>query len=540
MGDTRHDVPGTAPVPVTGGASAGPPGAPGSPGSPGSAGDPGSPGVLGLPDPDGAPSSPGGTLRGELEGALAHFHAQSYDKDVNQVETLFFGADLSNGLARPAPGQVRPPLPALPPLRDLDAAVPALGGPWSPAERLLAACVEAVRVRRVSAADRYPVHRAYPSPRGLFGADLFLLPPEGAAWCLRVDPQSHALQPVGGPGAPPDLEEALSEARLVVAVDRHRYPPEYGRLRPSLARLEGGHLLATLCLTLTRAGLRPRTHAHPAHPACVEAASRLPEGMAPVAAITLPPAPDPGTGEAPPGTVTISPEAGARVAASVSPADRSLRTWLDERTSGVSTANLVTSAHVSPEEGSSVTSGLVSAFSAVHESLSGTHALRLYRHVLEGDRVDARVVCELRPDGSEGPAREVPRTGETNFSATLGYTLAVDFPAWARTHGAPHAETVLHTLLGWISQWGCLGAAATGLCARPMRNYSEEDWAAVLGLAPEQTPAYQLWVRAERGTYMDVPVDAAHVSAPTDAPALSDTAAAPPGPTTDTVPSEHP
>lgn len=513
MGDTRHDVPGTAPVPVT-----------------------------------------GGTLRGELEGALAHFHAQSYDKDVNQVETLFFGADLSNGLARPVPGQVRPPLPALPPLRDLDAAVPALGGPWPPAQRLLAACVEAVRVRRVSAADRYPVHRAYPSPRGLFGADLFLLPSEGAAWCLRVDPQSHALQPVGGPGAPPDLEEALSGARLVVAVDRHRYPPEYGRLRPSLARLEGGHLLATLCLTLTRAGLSPRTHAHPAHSACVEAASRLPEGMAPVAAITLDPTPTPGpvpapgTGGAPPGTVTISPEAVARVAASVSPADRSLRTWLDERTSGVSTANLVTSAYVGPEKGSSVTSGLVNAFSAVHGALPGAHALRLYRHVLEGDRVDDRVVCELRPDGSEGPAREVPRTGETNFSATLGYTLAVDFPAWAQAHGAPHAETVLHTLLGWISQWGCLGAAATDLCARPMRNYSEEDWAAVLGLAPEQTPAYQLWVRAERGTYMDIPVDAApvHVSAhspshaPAPAPAPSDTTAAPPGPTPDTVPSEHP
>lgn len=504
MGDTRHDVPGTAPVPVTGGASESPPGPPG---------------------------PPGGTLRGELESALAHFHAQSYDKDVNQVETLFFGADPSNGLARPVPGQVRPPLPALPPLRDLDAAVPALGGAWSPAQRLLAACVEAVRVRRVSAADRYPVHRAYPSPRGLFGADLFLLPSEGAAWCLRVDPQSHALQPTGGPGAPPDLEEALSEARLVVAVDRHRYPPEYGRLRPSLARLEGGHLLAALCLTLTRAGLSPLTHANPAHPACAEAASRLPEGMVPVAAITLGPAP--GTGGTPPGTVSISPEASARVASSVSPADRTLRTWLDERTSGVSTANLVTSAYVSPQEGSSVTSGLVNAFSAVHGSLPGPDSLRLYRHVLEGDRVDDRVVCELRPDGSAGPAREVPRTGDTNFSATLGYTLAVDFPAWTRTHGAPHAETVLHTLLGWIAQWGCLGAAATDLCARPMRNYSEEDWAAALGLAPEQTPAYQLWVRTERGAYMDVPVDAAH--------ALPDTTTAPPGPTPETVlPPEHP
>ncbi|WP_017590586.1 hypothetical protein [Nocardiopsis ganjiahuensis] len=463
MGDTRPDVPGTAPVPVS-----------------------------------------GGTLRGELEDALAHFHAQSYDKDVAQVETLFFGPGPSHGLARPVPGQVRPPLPALSPLRGLDAATPVLGGTWSPAQRLLAACVEAVRVRRVSAADRYPVHRAYPSPRGLFGADLFLLPAEGAAWCLRADPQSHALQPVGKHAAPPDLEAALSGCRLVVAVDHHRYPPEYGRLRPSLARLEGGHLLATLGLTLTRAGLGPRTHPDPAHPACAEAAPLLPEGTVPVAAVTL----APGRGTA------LSPETTARVAASVAPAGRPLRTWLDERTSGVSTANLVTSAHVSPERGSTVTSGLVGALATVHAVLPEPGALRLYRHVLEGDRVDDRAVRELFADGSYGPARPVPRTGETNFSATLGYTLAVDFPVWARAHGAEHAETVLHTLLGWIAQWGCLGAAATGLCARPMRNYSEEDWAAALGLDPGQTPSYQLWVRAERGTYMDIPVDAASPELP--------------------------
>lgn len=494
MGDTRQDVPGTAPVPVSGEA-------PETPETTGSLETSGTSEAPGLPEASGTSRATSGTPRGELEDALAHFHAQSYDKDVTQVETLFFGSELSNGLARPVPGQIRPPLPALTPLRELDAADPALGGPWSPAQRLLAACVEAVRVRRISAADRYPVHRAYPSPRGLFGADLFLLPAQGAAWCLRVAPQSHALQPVGGPGAPPDLEGALSGARLVLAADRHRYPPEYGRLRPSLARLEGGHLMASLGLTLTRAGLSPRTHPNPAHPSCVEAAPLLPEGMVPIAAITL----DPG----PRGATVISPEATARAATSVSPPERSLRTWLDQRTSGVSTANLVTSAHVSPEQGSTVTSGLVRAFAAVRAVLPEPDSLRLYRHVLEGDRVDDRVVCELLPDGSEGHAHPVPRTGETNFSATLGYTLAVDFPAWARAHGAEHTETVLHTLLGWIAQWGCLGAAATDLCARPMRNYAEEDWASVLGLAPGQTPAYQLWVRAERGTYLDVPVDAA-------------------------------
>ncbi|MEU3018003.1 hypothetical protein ABZ635_11495 [Nocardiopsis sp. NPDC007018] len=546
MGSARQDVPGTAPVPVTDGTG----------------------GADGFGDAD------------RFGDALAHFHAQSHDKDVTQVETLFFGTGPSNGLARAVAGQRRPPLPALAPLRDLDPAGPALGGAWTPGERLLAACVEAVRVRRISPADRYPVHRAYPSPRGLFGADLFLVAPEGGGWCLRVDPQSHALQPCGGGGVPADLEGA----RLVVAVDRHRYPPEYGRLRPSLARLEAGHLLAALGLTLTRAGLRAATVPDPAHPACAEAAPLLPSGMLPVAAVTLAPpaatgsrpgdagspnstgptgAPlpsgftgtagdsgdsgtkgpsttsptdpgdhsDPGTSDTP-GTMSISgptnptgaplpsgsgpskrltlpPEATAHIVTTVAPAGRSLRRWLDERTSGVSTANLVTSAYVSPHDGSTVTAGLVRALRAVHDTLPHPRALRLYRHVLEDDRVDDRAVRELFPDGTEGPALPVPRTGETNFSATLGYTLAVDFPAWARALGPDHAETSLHVLLGWIAQWGCLGAAATDLCARPMRNYSESDWAGALGLHPDQTPAYQLWVRAERGTYMDTPVDAA-------------------------------
>ena len=456
----------------------------------------------GLPLTDGRPVTGGPAGRGFAE-ALAHFHAQSYDKDVTQVETLFFGPEVSNGLALPVAGQERPSSSArsaLTALRGLDADGPALRGSWSPAHRLLAACVEAVRVRRVSAADRYPVHRAYPSPRGLFGADLFLLPASGTKWCLRVDPLSHALQPLTEAGVPADLESVLAGARMVVAVDHRRYPPEYGRLRPSLALLEGGHLLATLGLTLTRAGLAPHTHVGPGHPACSEASAVLPRGLEPGAVLTLDPSPATDS-------VTLPPEATARAAHAAARSGRTLRRWLDERTSGLSTANLVTSTHVGPEEGSGVTSALVSALAAVRAELQAPDALRLYRHVLENDRVDERTVHELLSDGTQGPDRAVPRTGGTNFSSALGHTLTVDFPAWAHAHG-PHAEPILHTLLGWITQWGCLGAAATDLCARPMRNYAEEEWASVLGLDPEQTPAYQLWVRSERGTYMDVPVDA--------------------------------
>jgi hypothetical protein len=426
--------------------------------------------------------------------ALAGFHGQSYDKDVSQVETLFFGPSLSNGTARPVPGQECPPLPALGPLREVGAAGPALGGSWSRAQRMLAACVEAVRVRRISAADRYPVHRAYPSPRGLFGADLFVVTDGPEPRCLRVDPLSHALQPRDGRSAPED-PEVLAGARLVVAADHRRYPPEYGRLRPSLALLEGGHLLATLGLVLERAGLRPRTRFGPV-------GAPVPDGFAPCGAVTTEPDPA-GTDAAP----TVSAEALARVAAASAPRDTPLRRWLDDRTSGVSTANLVTSAHVGPEEGAGVTASLASALGAALEAAPGPGSLRLYRKVLVGDRVDDRAADELAPDGTGLRSRPVPRTGETNFSSSLGYTLTADFRPWARAHG-DGAQTVLHTLLGWTAQWGCLGAAATGLCARPMRNYQEAEWAAVLGLDPGQTPAYQLWVRAERGSYMDLPVDA--------------------------------
>ncbi len=447
MGEPRHDPPGSAPVPVT----------------------------------------------DDLAPVLAAFHAQSHGKDVAQPETLFSGPVLSSG---PTDGAGEPPLtlPALEPLRGLAAAGPPLGGPWSPVQRMLAASVEAVRVRRLSAADRYPVHRAYPSPRGLFGADVFVVPAGRGSGCLRVDPQSHALHPVAGARLPDDPETALTDAHLVVAVDHRRYPPEYGRLRPSLALLEGGHLAATLGLTLTRAGLRPRTRLGPA-------AAPLPDGLLSCARVTL------GTDGDEDGP-SLRPEAVARASETAAPTGTHLRGWLDDRTSGVSTANLVTSAHVSPERGSTITDALTAALGAARSVAPGPDSLKLYQQTLADGRIDDRTARELGPDGARHPGRPVPRTDATPFSSSLGFTLAVDFIPWARAHG-PHAETVLHTLLGWIAQWGCLGAAATGLCARPMRNYEEAEWAAALGFAPDQTPAYQLWVRAERGAYMDVPVDAA-------------------------------
>ncbi|CAL9502051.1 hypothetical protein SUDANB121_03474 [Nocardiopsis dassonvillei] len=471
----------------------------------------------------------------ERTRALAAFHAQSHGKDVVPVETLFFGPALGDPVLRAAAGV---PLPeaargALAALRSADAAGPAVGGRWSPGARLAAACAEAVRVRRVSPADRYPVHRSYPSPRGLFGADLFLLPGEGEGWCLRMDPRTCSLQPWGGSPVPADPEAALAGARIAVAVDHRRYPPGYGRLRPSLALLEGGHLAAALGLALTRAGLAPRTLFAPE-------GVPVPEGFAPCALLTAAPgtagtagtvsASGPaGTGPralaaataggaagapeaaGPPpaaGAVEIGPAALERVAATASrgAAGTALRDWLDARTSGVSTANLVTSAYVSAEDGADVTAALVGALAAAVPA-APADTLRLDRIVLAGDRVDDRVATELHPDGTTGPDRPVPRTGDTNASSSLGHTLSVDFAPWADAFG-DRAETALHPLLGWIAQWGCLAAAGSGLCARPMRNYTESEWAAVLGLAPDATPAYQLWVRAERGAYLDLPVDA--------------------------------
>ncbi|WP_406969507.1 MULTISPECIES: hypothetical protein, partial [unclassified Nocardiopsis] len=444
-----------------------------------------------------------------VTGALAAFHAQSHDKNVVPVRTLFFGRTLGDPALRTTAGVPLPPSAreALAALRAADAAGPAIGGPWPPGARLAAACAEAVRVRRVSPADRYPVHRAYPSPRGLFGADLFLLPAEGEGWCLRMDPRTCALHPWAGSPLPADLESALAGARIVVAVNHRRYPPEYGRLRPSLALLEGGHLAAALGLTLTRAGLAPRT-------AFAPEGIPVPEGFAPCALLTAPPvaygtpgtavavgavgtAADPGprgaagtprtevttgavevavaagTAEAGPeaattaargaaetpgaavaaGTASIAAAPGPRGTAGAAEAagavvigaaglaevaavaarpaaGTALRGWLDARTSGVSTANLVTSAYVSPEDGAEVTGALVAALAAAVPAVpAGT--LRLDRIVLAGDRVDDRVAVELRPGGA-GPDRPVPRTGDTNASSSLGFTLSVDFGPWAR------------------------------------------------------------------------------------------------------------
>ena len=427
-------------------------------------------------------------------GALAAFHAQSHDKDVTPVRTLFFGRTLADPVLRTGPGV---PLPgpaqeALAGLRAADAAeaAPAVPGPLG--ARLAAACAEAVRVRRLSPADRYPVHRAYPSPRGLFGADLFLLPASGEEWCLRMDPRTCSLHPWSGSSVPADLESSLAGARVAVAVDHRRYPPEYGRLRPSLALLEGGHLAATLGLVLARAGLAPRTVFAPD-------GVPVPDGFSPCALLT----PHPGDC----GAVVVGAGGltGVAAVAARSAAGTSLRDWLDARTSGVSTANLVTSAYVSAEDGAEVTASLAAALSAVAAS-APADTLRLDRIVLAGNRVDDRVATELRPGGGAGPDRPVPRTGDTNAASSLGHTLSVDFRPWARALG-DRAQTALHPLLGWIAQWGCLAAAGSGLCARPMRNYTESDWASVLGLPPDMTPAYQLWVRSERGTYLDLPVD---------------------------------
>ncbi|SHJ92104.1 hypothetical protein SAMN05421803_111112 [Nocardiopsis flavescens] len=445
--------------------------------------------------------------------ALAAFHAQSHGKDVAPVETLFHAPGLGDPALRAARGSGAPLTPAardaLAALRRADAAGPAAAGPWPAGARLAAACAEAVRVRRVSPADRYPVHRSYPSPRGLFGADLFLLPAEGGRWCLRMDPRTCALHPWGGSPVPGDLDAALGGARIAVAVDHRRYPPGYGRLRPSLALLEGGHLAAALGLALLRAGLAPRT-------AFAPEGVPVPEGFAPCAVLTASPAADgadgaDGAAPAPvpgaAGAVEIGPGALARTAAAASrpAAGTALRDWLDARTSGVSTANLVTSAYVSPEDGDAVTSALAEALAAAVPAVPAD-TLRLDRIVLAGDRVDDRVASRLLPGGAAGPGRPVPRTGDTGASSSLGFTLSADFGPWARAFGG-RAQTALHPLLGWIAQWGCLAAAGGGLCARPMRNYSEPEWAAVLGLEPDETPAYQLWVRAERGAYLDLPVD---------------------------------
>lgn len=420
---------------------------------------------------------------------LTRFYFQAYGKKVDAVQTLF-----RDQLDAPALGV--PPSTPVPggPARDttelggapldgaarmaLQATVPGVEGGesgtgmanFSDTALLYAGVLEATCIRRIAAADRYPIHRAYPSPRGMFGADVELTE---------------------------DGPTPLAVPALAITTHPDRFPAPYGTLRPSLALLESGHLLATLGLTLQQAGLQVETTIAPpaagnqraAQSARLDICARRTAGGGTLAPL----------GNA--ADRVIGAAAIARLAASASrggahdprgggPA--TLKDWLDRRSSGSSRHNLVTSGPIGEDISQFLRDLFSESLAQIAHLVPREGALRLFHLSLENNDLARKRVIEVFGDR---PAAVRESSGfAAPFSSGSGFVWSIDFAAWVRRYGTD-ADVVVHTLLGWLCQWGCLGAAAAGHTARPARNFDEADWAAALHLPLAQTPAYQLWVR---------------------------------------------
>lgn len=126
---------------------------------------------------------------------LLEFFYQSYAKAVPEIGSMLGIADPKN--TRVADNE--------PPLNDH----------WSTG--LYESLQAAVRYRRVTPSERWPAHRAYPSPRGAFAATARYRVHEGAS-------------------------------DILFGIDVSRVPMAYGDLRPALAWAEAGHLCATIQL----------------------------------------------------------------------------------------------------------------------------------------------------------------------------------------------------------------------------------------------------------------------------------------------------
>jgi hypothetical protein len=99
-----------------------------------------------------------------------------------------------------------------------------------------------------------PLHRSYPSPRGLFAAELYLVFALGERrFRLRYAADHHALEPAGE-GLPGFASDGWT-LHLQVVGALERIAPLYGELAPTLCALEAGHLAEQLCVELRAAGV---------------------------------------------------------------------------------------------------------------------------------------------------------------------------------------------------------------------------------------------------------------------------------------------
>ena len=163
----------------------------------------------------------------------------AYDK-TERLDVPVFGADKNRRV----------------PLRErLVDAVPLARG-LQPALGAVAAAIAHVMAGglRFEPVNDTPIHRSYPSPRGLFAAELHLVFSLGErSFRMRYLADHHALEPIDD-GLPGFASDGWT-LHLAVIGALDRIAPLYGELAPTLCALEGGHLAEQLCAALGAAGI---------------------------------------------------------------------------------------------------------------------------------------------------------------------------------------------------------------------------------------------------------------------------------------------
>lgn len=423
------------------------------------------------------------------------FHGQSYDKAVQPVSTLFgcepmaqIGPDAvfadnewCAALSASVPGQ---------PLQGEGTIPGQEQAPATQRQRLLAAALEAVKVRRIASNDRYVLHRAYPSPRGIFGVDVEASTGETT---VRIEPWASYTTVLRAPAA----QDSQSLPVLRLRTRPERFPAPYGTLRPSLALLEAGHLLATIGAAAFQCGLAPVVQfgSDPDERPCADPGElagsvRHSEGElrqrstnGPHAVAIVGPADQ---------ATLVCLASGRKNNAISAPAD--VEQWFHRRSSGSSHANLVTSAPIPDTVEAQLDAVVAAGLRAVAQLLPDPTALVVHRIKLEEDNMAFKSATRITPGSVKGARCVLDESSDVPFSSALGYCWSADFPAWERSYGSS-ASAVLHSVLGWLCQWVCLAAAANMATARPARNFDEAAWGCALQLRPAQVPSYQVWLR---------------------------------------------
>ncbi|MFI9595086.1 hypothetical protein [Nonomuraea sp. NPDC052265] len=134
------------------------------------------------------------------------------------------------------------------------------GAGLSVGERLEILLAMAAGYHRYEPSSLYRGHRAYPSPRSLFAAEVFVTVGH-LTWYF--DAEGHRCVVVGEDAEadpPPPWQAADSHGGAVIVVAAHlgTLPPSYLDLRWSLLLCESGHAAGSLATVATMLGLEPR------------------------------------------------------------------------------------------------------------------------------------------------------------------------------------------------------------------------------------------------------------------------------------------